>query len=554
LAVTLAPQHSFDDLGAPLRDVTFCVLDIETTGGSALDDSITEIGAIRYRGGFPAGEFQSLVNPRTDIPPFITVLTGITRLMVAQAPSIEEVMPSFLEFLGGAVIVGHNVGFDIGFLSAAAERLGYGSITNQFADTGTMARRLCRSEVRNLKLQTLAAYFRSPVRPTHRALDDARATAHVFWCLLERAGTIGVTHLDDLIALRRAKGDPHYGKMKLTESLPRRPGVYLFKDRTGAVTYVGKAKNLRNRVRSYFYGDNRRTIHAMLRELDSIEHVVCASELEAEVTELRLIHEHIPRHNRRSKPPKTTHWIKLTREDFPRLALARTRPREGEWALGPFRSRKAAELVLAAVWDAIPIRRCRPRRRKTGPETECAFAQIGAGLCPCGGDVDPEEYAEVIALLQRGVDQEPDVLLNPLAAKMASHARALRYEEAGWLRDRHHALARAIERKRVWETMASAGVMRIEGADGSGALIQCGRLITAWSDDGQAPLIAGIEDEWEPGPFPPSIGAAEEARILWRWATTAGARILDASRPPFSPRFAVRRLTHLAEVAGSGDS
>src|SRR5690606_4519068 len=131
----------------------------------------------------------------------------------------------------------------------------------------------------------------------HRALEDARATVHVLHALLERAGTIGVTALEDLLALPTVKGSPDYRKIDLARALPRSPGVYLFRDRDGTVFYVGKAKNLRTRVMSYFHGDGRRSVSAMLRELDRVDHLVCATELEAEITELRLIHAHLPRHN-----------------------------------------------------------------------------------------------------------------------------------------------------------------------------------------------------------------------------------------------------------------
>ena len=235
-------QRSFDDLGAPLHEVPFCVLDLETTGGSPQNCEITEIGAVRFVGGEPAGTFHTLVNPGVEIPPTITVLTGITQAMVVEAPRIEEALPSFLEFLGGDVVVGHNVRFDLSFLNAAALRLGYGRLANRSVDTLGLARRLVRNELRSLRLGSLAAHFRSPVAPTHRALDDARATAHVLWGLLERAGILGVTHLEDLLRLPTARGAPHYKKIELTEALPRRPGIYLFKDRNDNVIYVGKAK------------------------------------------------------------------------------------------------------------------------------------------------------------------------------------------------------------------------------------------------------------------------------------------------------------------------
>lgn len=121
--MAIAGQIALDDLGVPLHDVTFCVLDLETTGGSANTCEITEIGAVKYRGGEVMGTFQTLVNPGTGIPPFITILTGITQAMVCEAPRIEAVLPSFLEFCHDAVLVGHNIRFDLSFLDAAARRL-----------------------------------------------------------------------------------------------------------------------------------------------------------------------------------------------------------------------------------------------------------------------------------------------------------------------------------------------------------------------------------------------------------------------------------------------
>src|SRR5215210_5738135 len=115
-------QRTFDELGRPLRDLTFCVVDLETTGGSAEGGSmITEVGAVRVRGGEVLGEFQTLVNPHASIPPFIAVLTGITNSMVADAPPIESALPAFLEFATGCVLVAHNAPFDVGFLRHFAE-------------------------------------------------------------------------------------------------------------------------------------------------------------------------------------------------------------------------------------------------------------------------------------------------------------------------------------------------------------------------------------------------------------------------------------------------
>lgn len=546
--VTVPHQTSFEELGTPLSEVTFCVLDLETTGGSARDCEITEIGAARYRMGEQLASFQTLVDPKTDIPPSITLLTGITHVMVVDAPPVETALPSFLEFIGDAVIVGHNVRFDMSFLDAACDRLDYPRLRNDRVDTVGLARRLIRPEVRNLRLATLAKHFRSPVQPIHRALDDARATAAVLWGLLERAGTIGVTTLDELLVLPTARGSAQYGKIELTDRLPRRPGVYIFRDRHSEVIYVGKAKNLRSRVRSYFHGDNRRSIHDMLRQLATIDHVVCGNELEAEIHEIRLIHSHRPRFNRRSKPPKASHYVKLTAEKFPRLSLVRTiRDNDGPY-LGPFRSRKAAEVVMHAIWDALPVRRCIKKPGSGGP---CAPAQMGRSLCPCDGTLTPGEYQPVVERLRRALEESPRLLLDALAERMSRLSDQQRFEDAAICRDRYRALATAIEGRRNWQTLTDAGSVELEDESGHRVLIDTGRLVDV-RPAGIPPPLQVATDKTVPA-VPPSVGAAEEARLVWRWIDTEEPRLVMSTGPLTSPARPIPPLSIGAEGSSISD-
>ena len=545
---SIAFQPSFDDLSTPLFDVTFCVLDLETTGGSPNDCEITEMGAVKYRHGEVLGTFQTLVDPGLPIPPSITILTGITQAMVIDAPKIGSALPSFLEFIGNSVIVGHNVRFDMSFLNAAAARLGYGRLANKTCDTAALARRLVRSEVRNLRLQSLAAHFRSPTTPNHRALEDARATAHVFHALLERAGSLGVTNLDDLLQLPTARGSAHYSKIGLTEGLPRRPGVYTFKDRHGRAIYVGKASNLRARVRQYFYGDTRRTISNMMKELDSIEHQVCDTVLEAEVTELRLIHAHRPRYNRRSRPPKSSHFVKLTDERYPRLSVVRTVKEDGLAYLGPFRSKKAADIVVNAIWDAFPIRRCRSRPgSRTG---KCAPAQMGLARCPCDGDLDEARYARVVADLVEAISSRPQRLLTNLQDRVSRLARDQRYEEAAWARDRHDALVQAVQRRWEWQALSSAGWLELEHADGTVAVVDHGVLVET-RPPGSPPRL---RPSYQPAPSPspsvaPSVESSEEAHLIWRWIESAPVRVVECSGRFAYPAHRVERLAALYDQA-----
>ncbi len=196
-------QHLEPDgeLGAALFEVCFAVVDVETTGGSPATSALTEIAAAKYQGGECVGEFQSLVDPGCGVPPLISLLTGITDDMVRGAPSVSSVLPSFLEFVRGSVIVGHNVSFDLSFLDAALGDNGYAPLGNTTIDTLALARRLVRPDVPNCRLRTLATALRLEHVPSHRALDDVRATADLLHRLIEHATGYDCFVLGDLVDL-----------------------------------------------------------------------------------------------------------------------------------------------------------------------------------------------------------------------------------------------------------------------------------------------------------------------------------------------------------------
>jgi DNA polymerase-3 subunit epsilon len=198
-----APPESA--LGTPLSEVTFVAIDLETTGTTPGQNHIIEIGAARYRGGECLGTFQTLVNPGCPVPTFVVVLTGITEALLLPAAPIGEVLPALLEFVGDAVLVGHNLGFDTSFLDAALAATGRPALGQLRVDTLALARRLLAGEVPDRRLCTLAGFFRTGTEPTHRALDDALATAEVFHGLVDRAAGLGALTLGDLVALARPR-------------------------------------------------------------------------------------------------------------------------------------------------------------------------------------------------------------------------------------------------------------------------------------------------------------------------------------------------------------
>ena len=213
-------RNSNNDKGRQLSATTFVVLDLETTGASPnVGAGITEIGAVKVRGGEVIGIFETFINPHESIPAYITELTGITDEMVMHAPTIEMALPTLLEFLGHedeCILVAHNAPFDLGFLKAAAKSHEYPWPKYQVLDTVKLARHLLtRDEVRDCKLSTLAQFFDTPIQPTHRALDDAHSTVAVLHGLFERLGSFEVDTVEKLFEFLADK------KKRLREKIPK---------------------------------------------------------------------------------------------------------------------------------------------------------------------------------------------------------------------------------------------------------------------------------------------------------------------------------------------
>ncbi len=534
-----ALQQTFDELGTALRDVTFVVVDLETTGGSAAGgSSITEIGAVKVRCGELLGEFQTLVKPSDVIPPFIAVLTGITNAMVATAPRIESTLPAFVEFARGSVLVAHNAPFDIGFLRHYAEAIGMGWPRFEVLDTAKLARRVVtRDDAPNCKLSTLARLFRSTTTPNHRALADARATVDVLHGLIERLGNLGVHTLEELQTFSSRVSVGQRKKRHLAEQLPHLPGVYLFRDGRGRVLYVGTSKDLRSRVRTYFTASETRSrMGEMVGIAEAVQGITCATALEAEVRELRLIAEHKPRYNRRSKFPERVTWVKLTVEPWPRLSLVKQVLDDQADYLGPFRSRMSAEAAVAALHECFPIRQCSGRLPRDSNRSACALAEMGRCLAPCDGTASAVDYAMTLEALRESLESSPARVTEALRHRMALLAASERYEEATTHRHRMTSFIRAAARSQRLRALTSCqeivAARRGVGGRWEAHVIRHGRLAGAgvippavsardWTDQlrlSAETVIAG------PGPAP--AATPEESEKILRWLEQSGVRLV----------------------------
>jgi DNA polymerase-3 subunit epsilon len=549
-----------------LVDTTFVVVDLETTGGAPDGGGITEIGAVRVRGGEELGILATLVNPGQPIPPFITVLTGITEAMVVPAPPIEEVLPPFLEFLKGAVLVAHNAPYDVGFLKAACAKFGYTWPNPRVLDTAALARRvLIRDEVPNRKLGTLAAHFRTPRQPTHRALDDALATVDVLHAMIGRLGSHNVTTISDAIEFAKAVTPTQRRKRHLAEGLPHVPGVYIFRAADGRPLYVGTSVDIATRVRSYFTAAEKRArISEMLAAAEKVDAVECAHGLEAEIRELRLIAAHAPPYNRRSKFPERVVWLKLTDEAYPRLSVVRALA-DGDTAyLGPFKSKRAAELAAAAVHDAIPLRQCTLRLSAKTTTPACALAELGKCAAPCEHKISREAYEESAAApFRAAITGDPGVVVDALMGRISVLSDAHRYEDAATVRGRLAAVLRAVVRmQRLLGLTAITELVAARRAGDGGwelAIVRQGRLAAAGNSPPRVHPRATIDvlrataETVLPGHGPVPSATAEETERILSWLERPETRLVQASAGWASPvRGAARYRELLRKAEGQG--
>jgi DNA polymerase III subunit epsilon len=554
-----ATQLSFADLGpawdpaacpteqVSLRETTFVVVDLETTGGRTRStdgtppDAITEIGAVKVRGGVVLGEFATLVDPQRSIPPQIVQLTGITTAMVCDAPAIDAVLPMFLEFAGSSVLVAHNAGFDIGFLRAAAQRCEIRWPRPQVLCTVRLARRvLSREEAPSVRLAALARLFAVATQPTHRALDDARATVDVLHALIERVGNQGVHNYADLRSYLPDVTPTQRRKRVLADPLPHRPGVYLFRGPSGEVLYVGTAVDLRRRVSQYFNGaDPRGRMKEMVALASTVDHVECAHSLEAGVRELRMLAAHAPPYNRRSRFPQRWWWVALTDEAFPRLSVVRA-PRHDR-TVGPFRSRADAAETAALLALFTGLRTCTARLARSalhGPA--CPEREVSP--CPAAREVTAAQYAEATRRAAALIDGLDNSALDAAVRQVTALAGHRRYESAARLRDR---IATAVEtlwrgqRLRALAALPELIAAKPDDPNGQGgyhlAVIRHGQLAAAGTAGRGVPPMP-VVDAIRAGaqailPVSAPLGGAlvEETALIARWLATPGVRIVRVS-------------------------
>ena len=331
-----------------LEQATFVVFDLETTGLRPGLARPCEIGAVRVRALELGERFQTLANPGAKLQPAVAALTGLRDEQLRRAPPVAAAVRRFLVFAGDSVLVAHNARFDMAFLDNETMRLTGRRVAATVVDTVGLARRLLGRQPANLG--ALAYRFVTEARPCHRALPDAEATAEILLRLIGMAQERGARSVADLVELAATRPRRIHRKRNLAFGAPQRPGVYLFRDAHDQVLYVGKARDLRARLRSYFRSDRQRpAVEGALGALERIEWRITGSELEAALEELRLIRELRPPANARSARPDR--YVYLCRRGDSVVCSATPGP------LGPLKSRRRAQLAARALqsveWETV---------------------------------------------------------------------------------------------------------------------------------------------------------------------------------------------------------
>jgi DNA polymerase-3 subunit epsilon len=471
-----------------LSDASFVVVDVETTGLSAAHHRIMEIAMVRVVHGAITERFQTLLNPEQYIPPFITQHTGISNAMVFGKPKFCEVLPTIKQFIastGAPVLTGHNVGFDHGFVMQSFERSGDSLIIGSTADTKNLlctcrlARRLL-PKLQRRSLKHVQDYFGIKNIRQHRALGDAEATAKILTHFLEMASEMEVMTLEDFLRLQYAK--PNYGRRRTKKQLslreevklfPERPGVYTMRNSAAEVLYVGKAKNLHNRVASYFAESHTQgtKLAKMMRLVKSISYEETGSELSALLLESRRIKELNPRFNSLERRYKSQAFLKLDiQHPFPKISFSREPGQDGAEYYGPFRSRESVEALVEVLNRSFTLRECKDHFA-IGPEVKpCLYHEINRCNAPCALLESQSEYRKEVERLRRFLAAGEEGILAHVEQMIRTAAERLDFEEAQFLKIRLLELRRVLgQGERVLASINANDFVILNKVPGGGA-------------------------------------------------------------------------------------
>ncbi len=427
-------------------DTKFIVVDVETTGPDAKKNRITDIACVSLFNGEIFSEYNSLVNPHQSIPPFIVKMTGIRYDMVMNAPESKEISKRVLEIFRdpSSIFVAHNVKFDWNFINQTLQRNKLPELNNSMLCTLKLAKRLLGHNIKK-NVGSLAEYFEINIKNRHRALGDAQATAKFLVKLLEIAEEEhSVSDIDELLKFQNKQLKHFYAPtptVKRIENkldiLPDLPGVYRFLDKNENILYIGKAKSLKERVRSYFHNETftSKKIAKMLKLIYNIKWELTETELSALILESKRIKKFKPPFNTVDKKYKQYPFIKLTtNEDFPRIEISYTVDDDGSEYFGPFSSIYSIENIIQTVQKKFNIRKCSKEIKPSSENKPCFYFHIEQCYSPCSDKISKELYSKEINKVRLYLSGYSDGIIQQLESKMISLSENMEFEKAEKIR------------------------------------------------------------------------------------------------------------------------
>jgi len=426
---------SDDLINIPFDAAEYSVLDVETTGLTPRYNGIIEIGIVKVKGLKIVDRYSSLINPGRPIPYYISEFTGITDDDIYNAPMFEDVADDILRFISGSVFTAHNLSFDRSFLNKEFLMIEREKPANPQLCTLRLAKRIY-PELKSKSLGSLSRHLNVKLLNAHRALPDAEATARVLIRMLKQIKKANeVKTLNELLSLQVIPSEKET-KIKISKhlkedvlSLPEAPGVYYFLNSKGKVIYIGKAKLLNKRVRSYFLLTAPRKAKRIIKQTRQIKFEITNSELTALLSEAELIKLINPRHNLQLKHYGNKYFLRVNKtHPFPDIEISNKFDFDGNDYFGLFVTKKKAEIVYELINKAFTLREC--SKQEFLKNKRCFLAEIERCIAPCeikDAGLYDEELNKVYEFLF-GKNQN---ILNRLLNKMKFYSEKQKYEKAG---------------------------------------------------------------------------------------------------------------------------
>lgn len=368
----------------------YAVVDIETTGGSPKSEKITEIAIYFSDGKEIVDEFITLINPEKPIPYFITSLTGITNEMVADAPKFYEIAKQLVEITEDKIIVAHNVSFDYRFIRSEFKSLGYDFTRNNLC-TLQLSRRLFPGH-RSYSLGNICKDLGINIENRHRAAGDALATVKLLEMLLDKCNQNGGDNLLEAASRPNLKNLHPLLDRKIIDNLPEDTGVYYFLNDQNQVIYIGKSRNIKQRVYSHLSNNSSRRSIELKENIASIECEVTGSELVALLIESSEIKKHSPYYNRAQKRKVMQYGLFSIKDDngYLNLKIDRTASRINDTPYTCFTNQAEARTILSRLAEKYWL--CQKLCGLYETEGACFHYEIRQCNGACIGKESPAVY------------------------------------------------------------------------------------------------------------------------------------------------------------------